>query len=299
MSIEKSLSLGELRPVAGWLRLLPPAQRWDPCFRLYETSEHLMRRLSEPDELDLTQAAAQTLSTWAEGCLDEPRLLPPLGRALLREPRLLEFGLLVHAAALLHATEMPRSQGFYPAVLLQELLDDLDRRPASPAAVRLLGHVLAEQHPEGVASITRTAASWPRGYGTSTWPPPSQAHDLTHALAEIRPLWERLAGALLGALPTPTGALAEVSGWVSPRPGVQLDAGYLWNFSSSPPTVAGAETEALLEANCEAVEEIAEDPGAHRYLFLAHSCLPPLTIRLRPPENQIGSIVRLRLCETP
>lgn len=207
MSIETNLSLGELRPVAGWLRTLPPAQRRDPCFRLYETGEQLALRLSRPAELHVTQAAAQALSTWAEGCIDDPLLLAPLLRVLLREPRLIEFVLLVHAAALLHATEMPRSQGFYPAVLLQEFLDDVDRRPASPSAVRLLWSILAVQHPEQIACIARSVAAWPRGYGASVWPSPEQARDLMRSLQELRPSWERLAGALLAALPAPTEPL--------------------------------------------------------------------------------------------
>ena len=95
----------------------------------------------------------------------------------------------------------------------------------------------------------------------------------------------------------PTRILVEVSGWLSPRPGIKLDAGYVWNVQKG--TVNAAERDALLEANCESVDEIAEDPGAHRYLFVAQSCLDPLTIRLRPAVKQAGSIVRLRLWAAP
>lgn len=183
----KTLSL--TRPIFDWLRTLDPAARREEQ-SLYDVGDGLLfcQLRSTSSRRYAVHQAIEALSDMADEHLESSAPAPTLLRLLIREPRMLDVGLLVHVAALQRASVMPRDQGFYPAILLAELLQDIlgSGRPAFQLMWAILGH----SHPLLVAEVRRTAREIDAGYGPSArWPTPLKARALRAALASLRDAW--------------------------------------------------------------------------------------------------------------
>lgn len=184
--------------LAQWLEALPDELRRLAGPHPYELGDSVLyRQLHDPSDM-LARSAIAALGRVTEGYFERQEDRLPLAGAVLAEPRLLDLGLIVHAAALLPASRMPRHQGFYAATLLDRVLSDIDRGDVALRLVRLL---LEAMEPALCARLRETAAPITRGFGPNAdWPSPGEAAALADLLETLRPRWLDVAGVLHDAV---------------------------------------------------------------------------------------------------
>lgn len=196
----------------AWLGTLEPSLRRARGLAIERlVDEVVYRQLVLADERPALEAAVEALSSLADDARADLRTRQLLAWLFAREPRLRDLGALFVQAALRHARGFPRVQRFYPAVMLQRILDTIDGHADDDHGTMLVWSIL--EHDDACARVRElvaAAAPIARGYeGVVAWPLPAQAARLAAAMDAVRPPWERVASSLLHAVDAPARQLDE------------------------------------------------------------------------------------------
>jgi hypothetical protein len=198
--------------IDAWLATLDPELRHARGIAIeWLVDEAVYRQLVVAEERPVLARTVATLSAIADHARADRCAQQSLAWLFAREPRLRDLGALFVHAALRHARGFLRAQRFYPAVMLQRILDTIDGAADDDHGTTLVWNLLV--HHEGgilIGAVIEAAAPIVRGYeGAPPWPTSAQAARLASAIDAMRAPWERIASALLRAAEPSSGSLDE------------------------------------------------------------------------------------------
>jgi hypothetical protein len=205
-------AIGRAVCLDAWLSTLDPQLRRSRGIAIDQlVDEVVYRQLVIADERPTLAAALGSLSSIADDARADLCAQQVLAWLLAREPRLRDLGALFVHAALRRARGFPRDQRFYPAVMLQRILDTIDRVTGDDRGTMLVWNILEHQDARArMDELVTAAAPIARGYeGSVPWPTPPQAARLASAVEAVSAPWEGVAGLLLHAIQDPTKQLDE------------------------------------------------------------------------------------------
>jgi hypothetical protein len=205
-------AIGHASCLDAWLGTLDPSFRRLRGIAIDRLVDELVyRQLVIAEERPTLAAALASLSTIADAARADPRAREVLSWLFAREPRLRDLGALFVHAALRRARGFLRVQRFYPAVMLQRILDTIDGAADDDLGTMLVWNLLMHHQARArMDEVVAAAAPIARGYERSlAWPTPAQAAQLASAVDAVRTPWEGVASSLLHALEDPARQLDE------------------------------------------------------------------------------------------
>ncbi len=191
-------------PLLAWLRALPaPLRRLRGMHMPLLADEAVLPDLEHAQSVfDTLQDAADGICLLSEHALHDRRVARRLLRLLLREPRILDLGLLLALAylSLLRDADSQRLrvQPFYPSSLVDGFLADLSGSGRSDDVSAVLSAIGSPAWNRLWAPLERHAASLQQSLVSGAiWPRPAQAATILQHLCELRPAWEAGVATLL------------------------------------------------------------------------------------------------------
>lgn len=193
-----------------WLHTLPNDLRRAPTCQIYALADEVIfNRLQMEPSSPLVRNAVDCLSDLASEHL-ENEADTAFVALLVREPRAIELGLVIAAAQMSLANEIPRQQKFYPAVLFdREILSVvLAAGDRDYPETGLLWAMIGLHDPGIVNDILACTARIDQGFAEGIrWPDIDVSKQLRYAIASIRDKWEIMARKMLFALRKNDGKL--------------------------------------------------------------------------------------------
>lgn len=184
-------------PVSKWLSTLDPEWRSRPGQQLLEFGDCIVYPQIRLEGFGPMRAVLRELATLAEKA-QERRYQEETGTTILDDPRLLEVGMLFHLVAASDASHIPRTQPYFPSVLLERLVL-ATLAGEGEISTRLIHRLLPTRHRTALAAVSPGASL--RGYGFDVrWPTPAEAGRMLDVLRACRGDWEKRAGSLLHAI---------------------------------------------------------------------------------------------------
>lgn len=179
-----------------WLRSLPTSLRQDEQSCLSRLATFVLReQLQDESTLPNLRQAVEFVSELALAHHEHPGGMSFV-ETIVYEPRLVELGLNMVTAQLTHARNIPRDQGFYPAVLFhREVLSVLGYAAERDDPVAsLLWNLITLRQTSLAYEASRCAEQIGMTYRkTARWPSPAELTDLRGYIGVVRPMWETLA----------------------------------------------------------------------------------------------------------
>jgi hypothetical protein len=183
-----------------WLQTLDPAFRRRHGVAIEELGDTVVYgQLQDPESRPIIGAAVEALSAIADEARADSGTQASLAWLFASEPRLRDLGALFVHAALRRARRFLRVQRFYPAVMLQRILDAIDRQASDDAGSRLVWAILERRDSRAVIdAVVAAAAPMARGYDDSiAWPTAAQAGKLLRAVEALQAPWSEVTSSLL------------------------------------------------------------------------------------------------------
>jgi hypothetical protein len=205
-------AIGHASCLDAWLGTLDPSIRRSRGIAIDRlVDEVVYRQLVVAEERPTLVAALASLSSIADDARADLRAQQVLAWLFAREPRLRDLGALFVHAALRRAQGFLRVQRFYPAVMLQRILDTIDGAAPDDHGTMLVWNILVHHEARAlVDDVVAVAAPIARGYESSVaWPTSVQAARLAMAVDAMRAPWEGIASTLLHAIENPARQLDE------------------------------------------------------------------------------------------
>lgn len=186
-------------PIATWARTLPMALRTAPTLEIVKLArEVLLPQLTSTRgsaRFDLVQDAADVLALLAENALSSRSVTSSALQLWKREPRFLDFGLIVATSHLVIAAERLgvrfATPEFYPNQMLANVLSEIAGRAHNPVVAQLFAELAASSASRDVVAALREAAAGlthslsPR----QPWPGARQAALVAERTAALAPAW--------------------------------------------------------------------------------------------------------------
>lgn len=178
--------------VGQWLARLDPEWRHWSGKQLLEFGDCVVYPQIRLEGFTRVEGILKDLASMAKRLRDQP---PSPDNSIFNESRLLDLGMLFHLASVIGASQTPRSQAYFPAVLLERMvLQPLAGNGDLPQ--KLIHHLLPPRLRSALLASVSDSSLF--GFGKRVrWPTPEEAGRMHRVVRSCKAEWERLVELLL------------------------------------------------------------------------------------------------------